>query len=1190
LTSGAGGAGGTGVTVGGDGAPGGGFILSAGAGGARGSGATSGAAGSGGSFTFTAGNGGVGNGIVVGGTGGSFTFNLGGGGTSSGLPGSDGGFAVKAGGKGTAPQLFSLQRNDGALFFFVDGAGRTFFSSSTPMVGIGTTTPDVRSIVTIGATTTASTLLTLKLQTGATGDSFRITTSASSSIFTIDASGGFAAAASSSIAGTFQVSGGSLATFSGGFISQASSTAASNLVVAGVLQASSTLLATGLSTFYSGFVGVASSSVASTFYVGDLGTFAQGFLARASSTASAAFNVSGILSASSTAFVTATTTLFQDLVFDRSNVNRSQFVVVPTFGSSEGTLHFATTTVGVAGQYPLVTITSTTTGKLDFARVNVGTSTQTFAGNLDQFFVAGRINSSWPYYRTDFLGNRAAATADAGSFWDNLKFDEDLACTAGSGGTVTGDIYLSTDNAQNAEGCHIDMGDNNQFDVTHNPVLEVGYYNDGAAANLTQWVGFSNLAGNATTGTSTDHIGFYSHNGSNWYTVTRSASTDTGSFILTGVAYKDTVFQKLRIEASSDVVKFYIDGKHVGTHTTNIPTAVIEPDIRFENNAQANNIGHIDYIRVWIDDPPEAIASSPEQISQSAHRDFDTYASAVTGEYVTEEELGTLPPGTLMSYAFGSSTPRSRIAAKSATVLSDSALLGVVTDAESSAWNSGRGDVTVAIGGRALVRVSNTEGQIRSGDYLTSSDMSGIAVKAIGSGMVLGRALENFDGADGETILAEINPHEVTATTLEDEPQSFPDAVLAALADIGSQVTGTAGKFIRTTFEKIVAKVAVVGHLFTRDLTILPDGELHVPDGANQISGTAMIPQGVSTVVVQNVKVTATSKIFVTPSVATPYPLAVTAKDPGVGFTVSMNSAAPFDIPFDWFIVSAYPAGTGQSQVNIPPPPPAGGPPPPPALGPNAPANLVAVPAGAGFTVDLAWVDTSSDESGFKIERGSDGVNFSEIGSVASDVTSFNDAAVTVGELYHYRVGVWNASGISYASSVSITVPGDQGNPPPPPIGTEDTALLCSDGLDNDGDGSTDLQDADCAAFVAQPPPPPPSTEDTAPLCADTLDNDADTMIDLADPDCAAFVAPPPPPPATEDTASLCADTLDNDADTMIDLADSDCASFLPPLPPSTEDTASFCADGLDNDGDGAIDVDDPDCAPFVSPPPPPQP
>ena len=82
--------------------------------------------------------------------------------------------------------------------------------------------------------------------------------------------------------------------------------------------------------------------------------------------------------------------------------------------------------------------------------------------------------------------------------------------------------------------------------------------------------------------------------------------------------------------------------------------------------------------------------------------------------------------------------------------------------------------------------------------------------------------------------------------------------------------------------------------------------------------------------------------------------------------------------------------------------------------------------------------------------------------------------------------------------------------------GTE-TLRECGDGLDNDGDGTIDCADPDCATARpclagggrgagGGPPPDSPGTE-TGRECGDGLDNDGDGTIDCADPDCA--MAPP---------------------------------------------------------------------------------
>ncbi len=53
---------------------------------------------------------------------------------------------------------------------------------------------------------------------------------------------------------------------------------------------------------------------------------------------------------------------------------------------------------------------------------------------------------------------------------------------------------------------------------------------------------------------------------------------------------------------------------------------------------------------------------------------------------------------------------------------------------------------------------------------------------------------------------------------------------------------------------------------------------------------------------------------------------------------------------------------------------------------------------------------------------------------------------------------------------------------------------LCSDGIDNDGDGKTDLADPDCSV--------PGNAMEGPPACANGLDDDGDGLTDLGDPDC----------------------------------------------------------------------------------------
>ena len=72
--------------------------------------------------------------------------------------------------------------------------------------------------------------------------------------------------------------------------------------------------------------------------------------------------------------------------------------------------------------------------------------------------------------------------------------------------------------------------------------------------------------------------------------------------------------------------------------------------------------------------------------------------------------------------------------------------------------------------------------------------------------------------------------------------------------------------------------------------------------------------------------------------------------------------------------------------------------------------------------VDLTWKDNSTNETGYKIERKTDSSNFTEIGSVSTDVNTFSDKTVGLNTIYTYRVFSFNQVGqsISYSNEVTI--------------------------------------------------------------------------------------------------------------------------------------------------------------------------
>ena len=89
---------------------------------------------------------------------------------------------------------------------------------------------------------------------------------------------------------------------------------------------------------------------------------------------------------------------------------------------------------------------------------------------------------------------------------------------------------------------------------------------------------------------------------------------------------------------------------------------------------------------------------------------------------------------------------------------------------------------------------------------------------------------------------------------------------------------------------------------------------------------------------------------------------------------------------------------------------------------PAAPENLTGEVISTS-AIDLIWTDRSTNETGFKIERKIGSGTYSIVGTTANDITSFNDANLTSGTTYTYRVYSNNAVGnsLTYSNELTIT-------------------------------------------------------------------------------------------------------------------------------------------------------------------------
>jgi hypothetical protein len=90
---------------------------------------------------------------------------------------------------------------------------------------------------------------------------------------------------------------------------------------------------------------------------------------------------------------------------------------------------------------------------------------------------------------------------------------------------------------------------------------------------------------------------------------------------------------------------------------------------------------------------------------------------------------------------------------------------------------------------------------------------------------------------------------------------------------------------------------------------------------------------------------------------------------------------------------------------------------------PLAPASLQAA-AVSTTRIDLAWADSSPNESSFLVQRcsGNGCSNFAPVGSVGANVTSYSDTTVSPGSTYEYRVLAHNTASTSLPSNTASAV------------------------------------------------------------------------------------------------------------------------------------------------------------------------
>lgn len=86
---------------------------------------------------------------------------------------------------------------------------------------------------------------------------------------------------------------------------------------------------------------------------------------------------------------------------------------------------------------------------------------------------------------------------------------------------------------------------------------------------------------------------------------------------------------------------------------------------------------------------------------------------------------------------------------------------------------------------------------------------------------------------------------------------------------------------------------------------------------------------------------------------------------------------------------------------------------------PSPPTNLAATPV-SDSRIDLGWQDTASNETGFEIERSTDGSGWATLVTLGAGTTSHSDTGLSASSTWHYRVRAVNGSGVSAWSNFAV--------------------------------------------------------------------------------------------------------------------------------------------------------------------------
>jgi hypothetical protein len=412
----------------------------------------------------------------------------------------------------------------------------------------------------------------------------------------------------------------------------------------------------------------------------------------------------------------------------------------------------------------------------------------------------------------------------------------------------------------------------------------------------------------------------------------------SGKLEVDGIGYFDAGLNIRDFQPATVAAQIYNtspsdDADGLNIKIANTSTATVSSSNHFINfeTAGIGNVGSI-----------QGNGSNGIQLSQNGIADY--------AEYMPKDKSDSIPDGSLLCMRADGFV--------AGCTNTENSIVGVASGHPFIIAGDNLGDRSIAVGLTGIVEtyVSSANGEIKPGDMISVSEISGVGVKAKELGMVVGRALESYSAAESGRIKVLVNPDMYISATnigstadlaiplksippsssLTDSNNATNAGSLSVLGRTLLSDVGITGKLSMgllaingfdnnccttmntssgplmlqsqglNSIDMMNGKITIdqKGNLAIKETVIAKKYEVDTTDKSSSSIGEAVLPARQTRTTIETSAIAEKSAVFLTAEDELTYPLFILEKNQGNSFTVGISQPEPRDIKFNWWVVN----------------------------------------------------------------------------------------------------------------------------------------------------------------------------------------------------------------------------------------------------------------------------------------------